>query len=72
MASVKKMVRRDYGVKNKVGRRDSGKPVRTIATNDLKAVLVKIKTGGKGAWARDRNKVEKELNRRGFDVSTIV
>jgi len=67
-----KFKKRAGGFKNKVGRRDNGRPIRSVPTNELKELLVKIKTGGKGVWKRDRNKVELELNRRGFDVSTIV
>lgn len=71
MAAQKKLTKRAGAYKNKVGNRDNGRPVTTIKTPELTEMLTRIKTVKKSLHRKDRTKIERELNRRGIDVTTV-
>jgi len=61
MAGKKKLLAKDYAVKNKVGSRDSARPVRKIPTKELQEMVTKLKAGIKVRYRRDRSIIEREL-----------
>ena len=69
---VKKVVKRrdrkrDYAIKNKVGNRENGRPVRSIETKELVGFMEKLMKGGE-LHKRDRNIIARELYRRNVEV----
>ena len=71
MAAQKKLTKRAGAYKNKIGNRDSGRPVRTIQTKDLTEMLTRIKTVKNSLHKKDRTKIELELMKRGVNLAEV-